>query len=64
MKCNFCKFRSSFPGLKWFKKSICLDCLDTITFTKAENDEAGIVSEVDGQKSLPAGDGGGLPDCS
>lgn len=27
------------------------------------NDEAGNIPEVDGQKSLPAGDGGRLPDC-
>lgn len=65
MKCLWCKFRKAVPGLKYFGRRICGECLEEVMNLKEiDNDEAGSVSEVDGQKSLSAGDGGGLPNCS
>lgn len=41
-----------------------MQALHALFLEMDDNDEAGDISEVDGQKSLPAGDGGGLPNCS
>lgn len=68
MKCETCsiEMKSPWDKLSYKEKPICYACIPFKfePIDEKEYDEAGNIPEVDGQKSLPSGDGGGLPNCS